>query len=90
MAKISSLSELCLPFVKQGGYFIAYKASNCEEELAAAEQVYGKLGGDFEKKTEITLPETEYRRVFAEIKKVRSTPKKYPRRAGLPVKEPLS
>lgn len=89
VANLSTLSELCLPFVKKDGYFISYKAGNCEEEIKQAEYAIQKLGGVMEETISFELPETDLNRVFVKIKKDKMTPKKYPRKAGLPGKEPL-
>ncbi len=89
VANLSSLSELCIPFVKVGGYFVSYKAGNSKEEIENAQNAVNKLGGKVEKLTEFSLPGTELDRVFVEIRKVKTTSNKYPRKAGTPTKEPL-
>lgn len=89
VANLSSLSELCLPFVKVDGKFISYKAGNSQEEINAAAPAVDKLGGKIEHISEFRLPDTDLERVFVEIKKICNTPKKYPRKAGTPVREPL-
>lgn len=89
VANLSSLSELCIPFVKAGGTFISYKAGNCGEEIRAAENAVGKLGGKVGQIVEFSLPDTDLKRVFVEIKKVKETPGKYPRKAGTPVRDPI-
>lgn len=89
VANLSTLSEYCLPFVKVGGQFISYKSEKITEEMTAAENAIRILGGKVEKQVEFQLPESDiYRNLFV-IKKVKETPKKYPRKAGLPGKEPL-
>lgn len=89
VANLSTLSELCLPYVKVGGRFISYKSEKIKEESIAATNAIRILGGEVEKQVEFTFTEEEiYRNLFV-IKKVGSTPKKYPRKAGLPGKEPL-
>lgn len=90
VANLSTLSELCIPFVKEGGRFISYKAGNSEQEIQAASGAVEKLGGRIEGITEFSLPETDLDRVFVIVEKVKNTPKKYPRKAGTPGKEPLS
>lgn len=89
VANLSSLTELCIPFVKVGGTFISYKAGNCQEEIENAQNAVDKLGGKVENLFEFELPGTDLDRVFVEIQKVKNTSKKYPRKAGTPVKEPL-
>ena len=89
VANLSSLSEYCLPFVKEGGKFISYKSGKMEEELEQAKKAVYLLGGNLEKTVCFQLPDTDMERYFAVIAKTRPTPKKYPRKAGLPTKEPL-
>lgn len=89
VANLSTLSEYCLPFVKVGGQFISYKSEKITEEMTAAENAIRILGGKVLKQVEFQLPESDiYRNLFV-IEKVKETPKKYPRKAGLPSKEPL-
>ena len=89
VANLSTLSELCLPFVKTGGYFISYKSEKVAEEMKAAEHAISILGGKVDKQIEFTIPYSDiYRNLFV-IQKCKDTPKKYPRKAGLPAKEPL-
>lgn len=89
VANLSTLSELCLPYVKVGGEFISYKSEKIVEEAAAASRAIDLLGGKIEKQVEFQLPDSDiYRNLFV-IKKEKITPKKYPRKAGLPGKEPL-
>ena len=89
VANLSTLSEYCLPFVKKGGYFISYKSEKIAEEMEAAENAIFVLGGEVKDQIEFMLPDSDiYRNLFVIIKK-KDTPKKYPRKAGLPSKEPL-
>lgn len=89
VANLSTLSELCLPYVKVGGQFISYKSERVIEEAAAAGNAIKLLGGEIFHQYEFLLPDSDiYRNLFV-IKKIRETPKKYPRKAGLPAKEPL-
>lgn len=90
VANLSTLSEYCLPFVKVGGQFISYKSEKIAEEMVAAKNAIGLLGGKVENQVEFTLPDSDiYRNLFI-IEKVKATPKKFPRKAGLPSKEPLA
>lgn len=89
VANLATLSEYCLPFVKVGGYFIPYKSEKVLDEINAAKKAISILGGELEKQVEFTLPDTDYYRNLLVIKKNKATPKKYPRKAGLPSKEPL-
>lgn len=89
VANLSTLSEYCLPFVKVGGYFIPYKSEKIASEKEEAEKALELLGGKFERQVEFMLPSSDiYRNLFV-IKKVKETPKKFPRKAGLPAKEPI-
>lgn len=89
VANLSSLSEYCIPYVKVGGFFISYKSEKVVEEMAAAKKAVELLGGALKEKVEFVLPNSDIYRNFVVIKKVKVTPKKYPRKAGLPTKEPL-
>ncbi len=89
VANLSTLSEYCLPFVKQGGQFISYKSEKISEEMEAAKRAITILGGNVVNQVEFFLPNSNiYRNLFV-IEKVRETPLKYPRKAGLPAKEPI-
>lgn len=90
VANLSALSEYCLPFVKQGGLFISYKSEKISEEIHTAGNAISVLGGILERQIEFTLPESDIYRNLVVIKKQKATPKKYPRKAGLPTKEPIS
>lgn len=89
VARLSVLSELCLPAAKVGGELVAYKASAADDELAAAKGAIVKLGGQVQKEVALTLPGTDEQRKIVIIDKVAATPKKYPRRPGVPNKKPL-
>lgn len=89
VAKLTSLSEYCLPYVKKDGFFIAYKSGKVEEELASSEKAIKILGATIDKVTDFNLPGTDMERTFVVIKKHQKTPKIYPRSAGKPSKEPL-
>lgn len=89
VARLSVLSELCLPVAKVGGEFIAYKASAADEEMKDAENAIKKLGGQLEKVVNLELPESNEERNIIIIKKIAATPNKYPRRPGLPSKKPI-
>lgn len=89
VANLTTLSEYCLPFVKTGGCFISYKSEKIVEESKEAEKAIKILGGKIKNQVELYLPNSDiYRNLFV-IEKVAATPKKYPRKAGLPSKEPL-
>ena len=89
VANISTLSEYCLPFIKQGGLFISYKSEKAEEELQESGRAITILGGKLDDKIRFILPGTDYQRILLLIRKIKATPGKYPRKAGTPSKEPL-
>lgn len=89
VANLSTLSEYCLPFVKKDGFFVSYKSEKIAEEYRNAESAIAILGGKYVDQVEFFLPGSEiYRNLFV-IKKEKATPSKYPRKAGLPSKEPI-
>lgn len=88
VARLNTLCEYCLPFVKIGGRFIAYKG-DAEEEIEEAQNAIKTLGGEIEKVEKYDLPEGFGKRTVIVIKKVKSTPEKYPRGRGLERKKPL-
>ena len=89
VANMSTLSEYCIPFVKKGGYFIPYKSGEIDEELNQAKKAIGILGGKLKSVEKFVLPGTDAARSLVMIEKVKPVSKKYPRKAGLPTKEPL-
>lgn len=89
VANLSSLSEYCIPYVKEGGYFVPYKSGNIDEELKKAGHAIGMLGGKVESVEEFQIPGTDIERTFVKIKKRKATPKRFPRKAGMPSKDPL-
>ncbi len=89
VAPLNVLSEYCLPFVKKGGYFAAYKSENISSEIENSEKAVRKLGGIVKEIREINLPGTDIIRKIIIIEKTEATDKKYPRKAGKPSKEPL-
>lgn len=89
VANLSILSEYGMPFVKVGGYFIPYKSGKIEEELGAAKHAVFLLGGKVKEVKTFLLPGTEVERSLVKIVKNDSISKKYPRKAGLPAKDPL-
>lgn len=89
VARLNVLSELCLPLVKKEGYFLALKAAKSEEELTEAKPAIALLGGQFQKEISFRLPITEDERHIIVIQKKKETPKKYPRKPGVPNKQPI-
>lgn len=90
VANLATLSEYCLPFVKKNGRFISYKSEKVSEEFEISGKAISVLGGEYENQVTFELPDSDiYRNLFV-IKKKSATPGKYPRKAGLPSKEPIS
>lgn len=89
VARLVSLTEFCLPFVKQGGYFVPYKSGEIKEELQEAKFAIKELGGEYRKTYEYLLPNSDIERTLIQIEKMKQTPKKYPRAGGKPLKQPL-
>ena len=89
VANLASLSEYCLPYVKVGGEFISYKSGDVETEISDGEKAIKILGGKIDQVEKFKLPGTDIQRSFVRIKKMKNTQNKYPRKAGMPTKEPL-
>ncbi|MBE5925519.1 MAG: 16S rRNA (guanine(527)-N(7))-methyltransferase RsmG [Lachnospiraceae bacterium] len=89
VANLSTLSEYCMPFVKKDGYFVSYKAATANEELKEAIKAIEILGGKVEDVCSFNLEDSDMERCLIKIVKIKNTSKKYPRKAGLPSKEPI-
>lgn len=89
VANMTVLCELCLPFVKVGGYFLALKGPLADNELTSAKRAVSILGGQVEGIFEAQIPFTDLSHKIVMIKKVRQTPLQYPRKAGIPTKTPI-
>lgn len=89
VARMSVLSELCLPLAKNNGVFIAMKGAQADEELTKAKAAITLLGGKVDQTHTFTLPQEESERSIVIIKKIKGTPNKYPRKAGTPNKLPI-
>ena len=81
--------DYCIPFVKTGGYFVSYKGGDSDEEVIRSENAITLLGGEIENTDRFFLPDTDMGRTLIKIRKRKSTPNRYPRKAGIPSKEPL-
>lgn len=90
VANLATLSEYCLPFVKRDGYFVSYKSDRIMEEKSAAEHAIFVLGGVIDREVDFNLPDSDIYRNLCIIRKQKSTPSKYPRKAGTPSKEPIA
>ena len=89
VAALPVLAEYCLPLVRVGGVFYAMKGSRYQEEVDAAHHAVEVLGGKITEVRPVQLPGLTDQRAIITIKKVRPTPKQYPRKAGTAVKKPL-
>lgn len=88
VANLASLSEYCIPYIKIGGSFVSYKSVKAEEEIHNAEKAISVLGGKVENICKFELLDTG-ERTLVKMKKVKKTDKKYPRKAGMPSREPI-
>ncbi|MFD0961759.1 16S rRNA (guanine(527)-N(7))-methyltransferase RsmG [Paenibacillus chungangensis] len=89
VARLNILNEFCLPFVKPGGLFAAMKGAHSDEEIREAAYSLQELKGTLVRHHALQLPNEESERHIAVIQKTANTPKKYPRKAGTPLKLPL-
>lgn len=89
VANMSVLSELCLPYVRVGGSFIALKGPSVEQEIKDSLNAIKILGGELIDICEVDIEETELRHNLVAVKKIKECPKTYPRKAGLITKNPL-
>lgn len=89
VARLRVLCELCLPFVKMGGLFIAMKGPDCADEITEAENAIGTLGGRYRETRRYTIPGTDVTHAAVVIEKISATPQTYPRRWAKLLKQPL-
>jgi len=89
VSNLSTLSEYCLPFVRNGGKFVSYKGKQVDDEVDKAKRTWEELGGELKEVMTFQLPESKEDRALVIIEKVNATPEKYPRKAGIPEKRPL-
>ena len=89
VARLSVLSELCVPLAKNGGYFVALKAAAGPDELKDAKKAIATLGVELKEEFAFLLPVEESERTLYVFDKVKNTPKKYPRKPGVPNKTPI-
>ena len=89
VANLTVLSEYCLPYVKEDGYFLPYKSGDIKEEAANSKKAVKILGGNIEDIISFEIPDTDMARTILKIHKTKATPKRFPRKAGLPTKEPI-
>lgn len=89
VANMTVLSELCLPFLKVGGYFLALKGPLADEELSDAKRAIHILGGEVEDVFSAKIPHSDLNHKIIIVKKVRQTPQQYPRKPGIATKNPI-
>lgn len=89
VANLTVLSELCIPYVKVGGYFVALKGPSVNDEVTEAKKAISLLGGKIEDIIEIDIEDSDLNHNLVIIKKIKSTAKQYPRKAGIITKKPL-
>lgn len=89
VARLNVLNELCLPFVKPGGLFAAMKGSQSDEEVKESSVSLRELKGRIQSQFGFSLPHEQAERHIVLVKKMEATPRKYPRKAGTPLKQPL-
>ena len=89
VANLSTLCEYCIPFLKKGGMFVSYKSDKADDEINGSENAVRTLGSEITSVKEITLPETDIVRKFVMITNKKQVSNIYPRKAGIPAKDPL-
>lgn len=89
VANMTVLSEICLPFVKKGGYFIALKGPSIDKEIEESKKAINILGGKIETIKEVVIEQSDLKHNLVVVKKIKNTPKEYPRKAGIVSKKPL-
>lgn len=89
VANLTVLLEFCLPYVKVGGCFVALKGPAIEEEIKNAEAALRVLGGKIEEIIEVDIEGSDLKHNLLVVKKIKDTPKKYPRKAGMVTKNPI-
>ena len=89
VASLDTLSEYCMPFVKVGGYFISMKGPEVDDEVKESTKAIETLGGQVEEIKHVQIPESDIVHSLVVIRKIRNTPKKYPRAGGKPKKSPI-
>lgn len=89
VANMTVLSEFCIPYVKVGGYFIALKGPSIDEEILDAKNAIGTLGGKLDDIIKVQIEESDLKHNLVIVKKIKETPKQFPRKAGVVTKRPL-
>ena len=89
VSNLATLSEYCLPYVREGKFFVPYKSQKLNEEIKNAKKAIAVMGGNIVSKYSFELAGTDHERSFLLIKKIKKTPNKYPRGGNKPAKEPI-
>jgi len=89
VANLSTLAELCLPFVRIGGTFISYKGPNCSDEVRDAQNAIRRMGGAIDRIETPMLAHYTSEHNMIYINKKKTTPNLFPRKAGTPLKNPI-
>jgi 16S rRNA (guanine527-N7)-methyltransferase len=89
VARLPVLAEYCLPFLSVGGFMFAYKSDDVADEVAASRRAFSLLGGGVREIRDASLKAYDLRHSIVIVEKTAETPPKYPRRAGVPEREPL-
>ena len=89
VAHLAILSEYCIPFVKKGGTFLCLKGPRYKEEIDEGRPAISKLGGSLKEVIPVNLPLSDITHYILIIRKIKSTPTKYPRKSGMPTKNPI-
>lgn len=89
VADLRALAELCLPYVKIGGVFLAMKSAQSDQEIEDSRHCIAFMGGQIEDILDYTIPGTEVTHRVVKIKKIAPTPDRYPRKWAKIQKSPL-
>lgn len=89
VANMTVLSEFCIPYVKVGGYFLALKGPSVDEEIKESRNAIGTLGGKLEDIIKVEIENSDLKHNLVVVRKVKTTDKRYPRKAGIVTKRPL-
>lgn len=89
VANLAVLSELCIPYVKVGGYFVAMKGPSVDDEIKDGKRAISILGGKIDDVIKINIEDSDLDHNLVIIEKIKETPKAYPRKAGTASKKPL-
>ena len=89
VSNLATLSEYCIPYIRQGKFFVPYKSQKLNEEIKSGKKAITVMGGEIISKYNFNLLDTDNERSFICVKKIKKTPNKYPRGGNKPAKEPI-